>query len=79
VAFLALGEGWHNYHHTFPYDYRTSEWGLRLNTTTGFLNVMAWLGQAYDLRSAASATVEARAARTGIPDITRQGLRAKVA
>lgn len=38
--------GWHNYHHTFPYDYKTSEhdkyW---CNFTTGFLEAMAWLGE----------------------------------
>ena len=50
ISLLAWGEGFHNYHHTFPYDYSTSEWGLRLNVTTRFIDTMAWLGQAYDLR-----------------------------
>ena len=50
VSVLAMGEGFHNYHHTFPYDYSTSEWGFRLNVTTRFIDTMAWLGQAYDLR-----------------------------
>jgi stearoyl-CoA desaturase (delta-9 desaturase) len=72
-----LGEGFHNYHHTFPYDYSTSEWGFRLNMTTGFINLMAWLGQAYDLRSASPTVVAARAARTGTPALTRQGIRDK--
>lgn len=27
VSFLAVGEGWHNYHHTFPHDYSCSELG----------------------------------------------------
>lgn len=27
VAFAAAGEGWHNYHHTFPHDYACSELG----------------------------------------------------
>ena len=35
-----MGEGFHNYHHTFPYDYGTSEWGFRLNVTTRFINAM---------------------------------------
>jgi stearoyl-CoA desaturase (delta-9 desaturase) len=77
VSVLAMGEGFHNYHHTFPYDHSTSEWGFRLNMTTRFLHLMAWAGQAYDLRSASPATVAARAARTGSPGLTRQGLRAK--
>lgn len=25
VSIGAHGEGWHNYHHTFPFDYKTSE------------------------------------------------------
>ena len=66
-----MGEGFHNYHHTFPYDYSTSEWGLRLNMTTCFINAMAKLGFASDLRTASSSVVAARAARTGHPELTR--------
>ncbi|TMW52723.1 hypothetical protein DOY81_002173 [Sarcophaga bullata] len=29
VSFLALGEGWHNYHHVFPWDYKTGEFGSK--------------------------------------------------
>ena len=71
VSALAMGEGFHNYHHTFPYDYSTSEWGLSFNMTTGFINLMAKLGQAYKLRTANPATVTARALRTGQPSLTR--------
>merc|ERR1719245_2067127 len=71
VSLVALGEGFHNYHHTFPYDYSTSEWGFRVNLTTGFINLMAKLGQAYKLRTANPLTVAARAARTGQPELTR--------
>merc|ERR1712210_21228 len=67
----------HNYHHTFPYDYGTSEWGFRLNVTTRFINTMAKLGFAYDLRTASPSVVAARAARTGHPELTRQGMAAK--
>lgn len=28
TSLLAVGEGWHNYHHTYPYDYATSENGV---------------------------------------------------
>ena len=66
-----MGEGFHNYHHTFPYDYSTSEWGLRLNVTTRFINAMAKLGFAYDLRTASPSVVAARAARIGHPELTR--------
>ncbi|XP_021924193.1 acyl-CoA Delta(11) desaturase-like isoform X2 [Zootermopsis nevadensis] len=49
VSAIALGEGWHNYHHTFPWDYKTSELGdYGLNVTTGFIDFFAYIGWAYD-------------------------------
>jgi len=74
VSLLAMGEGFHNYHHTFPYDYSTSEWGLSINLTTAFINLMARLGLAYKLRTANPGTVAARAARTGQAHLTRAGI-----
>lgn len=73
VSFLAMGEGFHNYHHTFPYDYSTSEWGLQLNITTAFIDLMATLGQAYDLRKASEDTLKARVQRTGSMSLTKIG------
>ncbi|KAG5307791.1 ACO11 desaturase, partial [Pseudoatta argentina] len=52
VSFFAMGEGWHNYHHCFPWDYKAAELGFyRLNLTTAFIDFMAWLGWAYDLKT----------------------------
>lgn len=49
VAIAAMGEGWHNYHHVFPWDYKTSEFGdYTYNLTTGFIDIFAKLGWAYD-------------------------------
>ncbi len=42
--------GFHNYHHSFPFDYSTSEMGWKLNITTFFIDSMARIGQAFDLR-----------------------------
>ena len=51
VAFLALGEGWHNYHHVFPWDYKAAELGnYRLNYTTALIDMFAKIGWAYDLK-----------------------------
>jgi stearoyl-CoA desaturase (delta-9 desaturase) len=47
VAVLALGEGWHNYHHTFPWDYKTSELGkYSVNFSAAFIDLFRqdWLG-----------------------------------
>ncbi|XP_025265739.1 acyl-CoA Delta(11) desaturase-like isoform X1 [Camponotus floridanus] len=51
VAFVAFGEGWHNYHHVFPWDYKTAELGnYSLNFTTMFIDFCAKIGWAYDLK-----------------------------
>ncbi|XP_054153820.1 stearoyl-CoA desaturase-like [Oppia nitens] len=50
VSYGAFGEGFHNYHHSFPFDYSTSEMGWRLNFTTFFIDFMALIGQAYDMK-----------------------------
>ncbi|KAK3911752.1 Acyl-CoA desaturase 1 [Frankliniella fusca] len=52
VSFLALGEGWHNYHHVFPWDYKTSEYSYYFNVTTFWIDLFARLGLAYDLKTA---------------------------
>jgi len=65
VAFGAIGEGFHNYHHTFPHDYATSEWGISINLTTLFIDAMAWLGLADSRRKVSEETVERRSQRTG--------------
>jgi stearoyl-CoA desaturase (Delta-9 desaturase) len=58
--------GWHNYHHSFPWDYKTAELGAyRLNFTTAFLDLMAKIGWAYDLKTVTMDMIEKRKERTG--------------
>lgn len=66
VALFAFGEGWHNYHHVFPWDYKTAELGnYRANFTTCFIDCMAKIGWAYDLKTVAPETIKRRVERTG--------------
>ncbi|CAG4981498.1 unnamed protein product [Colias eurytheme] len=66
VSFIAFGEGFHNYHHVYPWDYRTAELGNNyLNMTTHFINFFAWIGWAYDLKTVPDEVIRSRAARTG--------------
>ncbi|XP_016941737.3 acyl-CoA Delta-9 desaturase [Drosophila suzukii] len=66
VAILAFGEGWHNYHHVFPWDYKTAEFGkYSLNFTTAFIDFFAKIGWAYDLKSVSSDIIQKRVKRTG--------------
>jgi stearoyl-CoA desaturase (delta-9 desaturase) len=42
----ALGEGWHNWHHCYPYDYAASEHGMsrQYNPTKAWIDLFARLG-----------------------------------
>jgi fatty-acid desaturase len=63
-----LGEGYHNYHHTFPWDYKAAEfkWNKNVNLTSLLIDSMALIGQAYDRKSAPVDVIKARQERTGI-------------
>ncbi|XP_076875674.1 stearoyl-CoA desaturase 5-like [Brachyhypopomus gauderio] len=65
VTFGAIGEGFHNFHHTFPFDYSASEFGLRWNPTTCFIDLMCWLGLAGNRKKATPEMIKARKLRTG--------------
>ncbi|EFN78053.1 acyl-CoA Delta(11) desaturase [Harpegnathos saltator] len=66
VSIAALGEGWHNYHHVFPWDYKTGELGdYSFNITTGFIDAFARIGWAYDRKYVSPAMIRRRAYRSG--------------
>ncbi|KAF4526443.1 hypothetical protein B566_EDAN014055 [Ephemera danica] len=65
VGFWGMGEGWHNYHHAFPWDYRAAEWGVHYSPTTRIIDWFARRGWAYDLKSASADMVKRRIQRTG--------------
>ncbi|XP_013140307.1 PREDICTED: acyl-CoA Delta(11) desaturase-like [Papilio polytes] len=65
VATCTLGEGWHNYHHAFPFDYKAAEHFDAFNFCTTFINGFKWLGWAYDLREATPQMINGLANRLG--------------
>jgi stearoyl-CoA desaturase (delta-9 desaturase) len=69
VALFMNGEGWHNYHHSFPWDYRADEFGgisrYFLNSTTGFIDLCAMLGLASDLKTASQGVIKERIRKKG--------------
>lgn len=66
VTLFTFGEGYHNYHHTFPWDSTTSELGNQTyNATTAFIKFMERIGWAYDLQSVDKEMVKRRVLRTG--------------
>lgn len=46
VSYLTLGEGYHNFHHTFPRDYSQCEvnWTRNFNVTTLIIDLLDWCG-----------------------------------
>ncbi|KAK1121767.1 hypothetical protein K0M31_010078 [Melipona bicolor] len=66
VALLSVGEGWHNYHHVFPWDYKAAEFGnYNMNITTALIDFCALLGLAYDMKTVSTDMIKKRANRTG--------------
>ncbi|XP_041984710.1 acyl-CoA Delta-9 desaturase-like [Aricia agestis] len=58
VSLVAMGEGWHNYHHTFPWDYKAAELSYFLNFTTLTLDAFAAVGWVYDRKQASPALIQ---------------------
>ncbi|KAL2120470.1 hypothetical protein VTJ04DRAFT_4497 [Mycothermus thermophilus] len=51
TALVTLGEGYHNFHHEFPSDFRNAiEW-WQYDPTKWFITVMKWVGLAYNLKT----------------------------
>lgn len=65
--FMFLGEMYHNFHHVFPFDYKASEYGWfgQWNLTAMFIDLMAFFGQAYDLKTVSENVIQHRKDRTG--------------
>jgi len=52
LAVVAFGEGWHNYHHAFPNDYRNGVRTFDWDPSKWMIWTMSKLGVAYDLKRA---------------------------
>lgn len=65
VSFGSLGEGWHNWHHKYPFDYAASEFGIekQFNPTKLFIDVCVMLGLASDCKRATGAWTKLRVHR----------------
>lgn len=65
TAITAFGEGWHNYHHVFPYDYRASEFPYLFNPTTAFIDFFVKLGWAWDVKTVSQDMIQRKKLKTG--------------
>ena len=81
VSCFAIGEGWHNWHHKYPYDYATSEFGClaQYNPSKMVIDILAALGLVWGRKRATAAWTRGRARRdqdeaAGIP-LPKQAIR----
>lgn len=66
VSHLTCGEGFHNYHHVFPWDYKAAELGnYTFNFTLFIINCFAKIGWAYELKTVSEKLIRQRVQRTG--------------
>eukprot|EP00518_Triparma_eleuthera_P008460 CAMPEP_0182487794 /NCGR_PEP_ID=MMETSP1319-20130603/48083_1 /TAXON_ID=172717 /ORGANISM="Bolidomonas pacifica, Strain RCC208" /LENGTH=349 /DNA_ID=CAMNT_0024689921 /DNA_START=568 /DNA_END=1617 /DNA_ORIENTATION=- len=65
VSYCAIGEGWHNWHHKYPYDYAASEhgWTSQFNPTKMFIDTCAFFGMVKNRKRATGAWNMAKARR----------------
>uniref|UniRef100_A0A1B0CEY1 Putative fatty acid desaturase n=1 Tax=Lutzomyia longipalpis TaxID=7200 RepID=A0A1B0CEY1_LUTLO len=76
VSLVSMGEGWHNYHHTFPWDYKAAEIGdFRYNITTSIINLFAKIGWAYDLKQPSKELIRKTIERSGDGSHPEHGMR----
>ena len=62
TALVAVGEGWHSYHHKYPWDYATSEYGpsRQWNPSKLVIDTAVLMGQAKKLKRADQLARKAR-------------------
>lgn len=65
VSMFGLGEGWHNYHHSFPWDYRASEFGQFFNLTTMVIDFLEEMGWVWEKKYATPMMVRSRVTKRG--------------
>ncbi|ORX70054.1 hypothetical protein DL89DRAFT_267283 [Linderina pennispora] len=58
TALVTMGEGYHNFHHQFPNDYRNAIRFYQYDPTKWFIRAMSTLGLAYDLKTFPSNEIE---------------------
>ncbi|KAJ2160297.1 stearoyl-CoA 9-desaturase [Coemansia sp. RSA 552] len=51
TALVTMGEGYHNFHHQFPNDYRNAIRFYQYDPTKWFIRMMSTVGLAYDLKT----------------------------
>jgi stearoyl-CoA desaturase (Delta-9 desaturase) len=57
AAMLSMGEGYHNFHHTFPADYRNGVHAHQFDPSKWLIRFFAWCGLARNLKRTSAAII----------------------
>jgi len=57
VGLVTFGEGYHNFHHEFPYDYRNGAHYKAFDPTKWIIWTLSWVGLTYDLMLFSTETI----------------------
>jgi len=68
-AFVSYGEGFHNYHHTYPNDYRNGIKAYHFDPTKWAIRSLSYFGQTYNLRRAKIRPKQSRGAEPTVPSV----------
>jgi len=63
IAFFTYGEGYHNFHHTFQWDYRNGIFWYQYDPTKWLIKVLSWCSLTSDLKRIAPEIIEQNMAR----------------
>ena len=69
ICLLTFGEGYHNYHHTFAYDYRNGIRWYHFDPTKWLIWMLHKLGLARDLKVVNNARIAEQMIKEGCDDI----------
>lgn len=86
LAFFSFGEGYHNYHHSFEYDFRNGVKWYQWDPSKWVISALAWGGQASGLKRAPQKVIdsahmkmeEQRLKQRGLETSTLSELKARV-
>jgi len=78
VSWAAMGEGWHNWHHKYPFDYAASEFGItsQFNPSKLIIDILAGVGLVWNRKRGHAAWKMGRTRRdrdiaNGVPMLKR--------
>jgi stearoyl-CoA desaturase (delta-9 desaturase) len=68
LAFFTFGEGFHNFHHAFPQDYRNGVAAWSFDPSKWIIHGLSWVGVTYDLKRISPVKQWQRRVQTAIGD-----------